>query len=344
MKKVFFFLMLAVSLSAQKTEVVELKQSIKDRKGTTKSITVIDNRPDKEIGNIQHHKETFTFKFANDDLKNYIESWFLNDNKTKGNNDIVLLLEDLKVYNGEQEDKYTIGKTKIKLSSFIKKNNKYYFLNRIQNVIISDQKLTPNVPRNIVSNISNIMGNVIRESYTSLPVGAPIPEEEFMNYERYLVKNSPAFSNVELKDGVYKDFKSFYEQKPEPNYITDKNKKGRVTNIKNTNANVNEEIIYNEEVFGYIENGKAYRSTPVGYLEILKDDKGFFVVANQAELYTSNGGDAVMVGAMAGGLVGGLIGAIVDYGSEPRRRTSNVDTSEMPNVYLDSLTGSYIFD
>lgn len=336
--------MMAVSLSAQKTEVVELKQSIKDRKGTTKSITVIDNRPDKEIGNILHHKETFTFKFANDDLKNYIENWFLSDNKTKGNNDIILLFEELKVYNGEQEGKYTIGKTKIKFSSFIKKNNKYYFLNRIQNVIISDQKLTPNVPRNIVSNISNIMCTVIRESYTSLPFGVPIPEEELMNYEKYLIQNSPVFSVAELKDGVYKDFKSFYEQKPEPNYITDKNKKGRVTNIKDINANVNEEIIYNEEVFGYIENGKAYRSAPVGYLEILKDDKGFFVIANPSELYLPNDGGAAATIAMSGGLIGGLIGGIVDYGSDPRRRTNNVDTSGMPNVYLDSLTGKYIFE
>ncbi|BAP29601.1 uncharacterized protein CHSO_0564 [Chryseobacterium sp. StRB126] len=330
--------MLAVSLSAQKTEVVELKQSIKDRKGTTKSITVIDNRPDKEIGNIPFHKETFTLKFANVDLKNYIENWFLKDNKVKGNNDIVLMLEDLKVYNEDPEEKTSMTKIKFKFSSFIKRNNKYYFLNRIQNVITSDS----NFPKYIASQISNVVTGMIRESYVSLPLGGAMSEGDLTNYENFITKNSLLFGGTELKDGVYKDFRSFYEQKPEPNYVIDKNKKGRVTNIKDTNANINNEVIGNEEVFGYIENGKAYRSTPVGYLEMIKDDKGFYVIATKTELIPANTGNGVLIGAMAGGIVGAMIGAAIDSG--PGRRGKNVDTSEMPNVYLDSLTGSYIFN
>lgn len=338
MKKVFFFLMLAVSLSAQKTEVVELKQSIKDRKGTTKSITVIDNRPDKEIGNIPFHKEMFSLKFANDDLKNYIENWFLKDNKVKGNNDIVLMLEDLKVYNENPEEKTSMTKIKFKFSSFIKRNNKYYFLNRIQNIITSDS----NFPKYIASQISNAVTGMIRESYVSLPLGGAMSEVDLTNYEKYITVNSQLFGGSELKDGVYKDFRSFYEQKPEPNYVIDKNKKGRVTNIKDTNANINNEVIGNEEVFGYIENGKAYRSTPVGYLEMIKDDKGFYVIATKTELFPANTGSGVLIGAMAGGIVGAMIGAAIDSG--PGRRGKNVDTSEMPHVYLDSLTGSYIFN
>ncbi|MBP2617272.1 hypothetical protein [Chryseobacterium jejuense] len=338
MKKVFFFLMMAVSLSAQKTEVVELKQSIKDRKGTTKSITVIDNRPDKEIGNIPYRKETFTLKFANDDLKKYIEDWFSKDNKVKGNNDIVLMLEDLKVYNEDPEEKTSMTKIKFKFSSFIKRNNKYYFLNRIQNVITSDS----NFPKYIASQISNVVTGMIRESYVSLPLGSAMSEVDLTNYEKYLTENSLLFGSTELKDGVYKDFRSFYGQKPEPNYVTDKNKKGRVINIKDTNANINNEVIGNEEVFGYIENGKAYRSTPVGYLEMIKDDKGFYVIATKTELYPANNGNGAMIGVMAGGIIGAVIGAAIDSG--PGRRSKNVDTSEMPNVYLDSLTGSYIFN
>ncbi|RXM50759.1 MULTISPECIES: glycine zipper family protein [unclassified Chryseobacterium] len=338
MKKVFFFLMMAVSLSAQKTEVVELKQSIKDRKGTTKSITVIDNRSEKEIGNIPFRKETYTLKFGTDDLKNYIEDWFSKDNKVKGNNDIVLMLEDVKAYNENPEDKTSMTKIKFKFSSFIKRNNKYYFLNRIQNVITSDS----NFPKYIASQISNAVTGMIKESYVSVPLGGAMSEEDLTNYEKYITENSPLFGGKELKDGVYKDFRSFYEQKPEPNYVTDKNKKGRVTNIKDTNATLNEEVIDNKQVFGYIENGKAYRSTPAGYLEMIKDDRGFYVVATKAELFPVNNGTGAMIGAMTGGLLGAVIGAAIDSGSS--RRGKNVDTSGMPNVYMDSLTGSYIFD
>ena len=338
MKKVFFFLMMTVSLSAQKTEVIELKQSIKDRKGNTKSITVIDNRPDKEIGTIPYRKETFTLKFANEDLKNYIEDWFSKDNKVKGNNDIVLMLEDLKVYNENPEKKSSMTKAKFKFSSFIKRNNKYYFLNRTQNVVASDS----NFPKYIAGQLSNVITGIIKESYISVPLGGSISEEDLTNYEQQVIESSPLFAGRELKDGVYKDFRSFYEQKPEPNYVTDKNKKGRVTNIKDTNATLNEEVIDNEKVFGYIENGKAYRSTPAGYLEMIKDDKGFYVVATKEELFPASNGSGAMIGAMTGGIVGALIGAAIDSGSQ--RRGKNVDTSEMPNVYIDSLTGRYIFD
>ncbi|AZB34675.1 hypothetical protein [Chryseobacterium bernardetii] len=338
MKKVFFFLMIAVSLSAQKTEVVELKQSIKDRKGNTKAITVIDNRADKEIGNIPFRKETFTLKFANDDLKSYIEDWFSKDNKAKGNNDIVLMLEDLKAYNENPEEKTSMTKIKFKFSSFIKRNDKYYFLNRTQNVITSDS----NFPKYIASQISNVVTGIIKESYVSVPLRSAMSEEDLTNYEKYVTGNSPLFGGTELKDGVYKDFRSFYEQKPEPNYVTDKNKKGRVTHIKDINADVNNEIIGNEEVFGYIENGKAYRSTPAGYLEMIRDEKGFYVVATKAELFPANNGNGEMIGAMAGGMIGALIGAAIDSGSN--RRGKNVDTSDIPNVYMDSLTGKYIFE
>lgn len=330
--------MIAVSLSAQKTEVVELKQSIKDRKGNTKAITVIDNRADKEIGNIPFRKETLTLKFANDDLKSYIEDWFSKDNKAKGNNDIVLMLEDLKAYNENPKEKTSMTKIKFKFSSFIKRNDKYYFLNRTQNVITSDS----NFPKYIASQISNVVTGIIKESYVSVPLRSAMSEEDLTNYEKYVTGNSPLFGGTELKDGVYKDFRSFYEQKPEPNYVTDKNKKGRVTHIKDINADVNNEIIGNEEVFGYIENGKAYRSTPAGYLEMIRDEKGFYVVATKAELFPANNGNGEMIGAMAGGMIGALIGAAIDSGSN--RRGKNVDTSDIPNVYMDSLTGKYIFE
>lgn len=271
-------------------------------------------------------------------MKSYIEDWFSKDNKAKGNNDIVLMLEDLKAYNENPEEKTSMTKIKFKFSSFIKRNDKYYFLNRTQNVITSDS----NFPKYIASQISNVVTGIIKESYVSVPLRSAMSEEDLTNYEKYVTGNSPLFGGTELKDGVYKDFRSFYEQKPEPNYVTAKNKKGRVTHIKDINANVNNEIIGNEEVFGYIENGKAYRSTPAGYLEMIRDEKGFYVVATKAELFPANNGNGEMIGAMAGGMIGALIGAAIDSGSN--RRGKNVDTSDIPNVYMDSLTGKYIFE
>ena len=52
MKKTFFFLLLSFLLSAQKTETIDLSKSIKDSKNSIKTFTVIDQRPNQEIGKV----------------------------------------------------------------------------------------------------------------------------------------------------------------------------------------------------------------------------------------------------------------------------------------------------
>lgn len=44
MYKIFFFLIISICISAQKTEFIKLDQNIKDRKSLTKSLTLIDER------------------------------------------------------------------------------------------------------------------------------------------------------------------------------------------------------------------------------------------------------------------------------------------------------------
>ncbi len=97
--------------------------------------------------------------------------------------------------------------------------------------------------------------------------------------------------------------------------------------------------VFGEEIFGYVENGKAYRLTPVGFLEMEKDDKGYYVVSSRLELFPPQNNNGAMVGAMMGGMVGALIGAAVDS-SGSNRRNSN---AELSNIYTDPLTGEYTF-
>lgn len=88
---IFFFLFPLLMLG-QKTEFIKLTQSIKDKRGMTKSLTLIDTRADKVIGKLLRKGEEVEMKFANDDnLKGSIEKWFEENNEVKGNNDIVLI-------------------------------------------------------------------------------------------------------------------------------------------------------------------------------------------------------------------------------------------------------------
>ncbi len=334
MKKriVFLFLSVSVWVSAQTTELIRLNQNIKDKSSRTKTLTVIDNRADKNIGTLTYKDETVDLKFPGNDLKSDIETWFANDNKAGGTNDIVLLVEEIKV---SEFKKTQLAKAKVKISSFINRNGRYYFINRYNNTLDFNPKITPNVPRSISMALSTILSSLIKDSYSHIAFSTPIAEADLINYEAIVGKNIKYLNVPELTAGVYTDFRSFYLQAPKEGYYADKNKKGKVIGIKNRE----DLLISSEEIFGYVEDGKAFRLTPVGFLEMLKDDKGYYVVSSRQELFPPQNNNAMMIGAMTGGMIGALIGAAIDSSGSGKR---NPNTG-LSNIYIDPLTGEYSF-
>lgn len=333
MKKFILFLLLSAAAlsSAQKIEMVKLNQNIKDKFARTKSLTVIDKREDKTIGTVTYKGEPIEIQFSDNGVKNDVETWFTEDNKARGNNDIVLVLEEIKV-NEFKETQFV--KAKVKISSFINRNGKYYFINRYNNTLDFNPKITPNIPRTISIALSTILSTLINDSYSHVAFSTPIAESDLNNYEAIVGKNIKYLNVPELSDGVYTNFRAFYLQKPQEGYYVDKNKKGKVTGIKNRD-NL---LVSGEEIFGYVEGGKAYRLTPVGFLEMQKDDKGYYVVSSRLELFPPQNNSGMMIGAMTGGMLGALIGAAIDSG--PNRRNPN---TKLSNVYIDPLTGEYSF-
>lgn len=333
MKKIIIFLLLSVVLSGQKMEIIKLDKNIRDKNSRTKSLSLIDTREDKDLGSLLYKGEPVQMKFSNEDLKNHVETWFDDDNKVRGNNDITMLLEEVKINSFQNTG---LAKVKIKVSSFINRSGKYFFINRYDNTLSFNSKLTPNIPREISSSISDILSSFINESYSHTVLSTPVLEAELKDYETILEKNMKFITSPELVNGVYKDFKSFSEQKPQKEYYIGKNKKGKVIGVKDQN----DLLVLTEEMYGYVEDGKAYRSTPVGFLEINKDDKGYYIVSSRLELYPKNSNTGAMIGAMTGGIVGGIIGAAIDSGSKTDR---NANTT-LSHVYIDSLTGAYVFE
>lgn len=340
MKKLILFFLFSVSLSAQKIETIEFKENIRDRKALTKSLTLIDGRKDKVIGKISNKKGEAEIRLPEEDLKNLIESWFAEDNKTTGNKDIVLYLEELKVYDEQaQNDKEKYSKAKIKISSFLKRNDNYYFINRFDNVIVCDPKRTSTASKYLSLTIAEIIAEFIKGSYNNTVSGQYIPENDIANYESYIDKNNKSI-NEKLKDGVYLNFKSFTEQKPAEGYFFEKNKKGNVVRIKNKE----DLAISINETFSYVDGGVAYIPTPAGFKEMKKDGKGYYIIASRTQLFTEKGGNGVLIGAVAGGLVGAAIGAAIDSGSHKAAvNGKGFKSPAMGKVYIDSLTGNFSF-
>lgn len=330
MRKTLLFLILSLYLSAQNTQVIDLNQNIKDKKGLTKSLSFLDHRGDKEIGSINSRKGSVEIRFATDDLKSGVENWFTADNKnTKGNNDLVVLLEELKIFE-TQEDKNPRLKTKV--SSFLKRNNKYYFVNRYENVDAFTQK---SIPHTVSFKIADNIATLIRDSYTKIPISLPIPEADIFNYEPVLMNNLKVFNTIPLTEGIYENYKDFRDQNNKVGYHTVKNKKNEIVRIENE-QNLR---VADLDLFGFVDSGIAYKITPIGYLEIFRDEKGLYIVSNRGELFPQNSSATTVGLMMGGGLASVAIGMIID--SQIRKNRSD---SDFFNIYIDSFTGDYVFE
>ncbi|MBD8083057.1 glycine zipper family protein [Chryseobacterium caseinilyticum] len=272
-------------------------------------------------------------------MSSAFEKWFNEDNKTKGNNDIVLLLEDLKFYNEKAPNDVTdYAKARIKISSFLKRNDKYYFIDRFDNVIV-DINSNAKSANNLATVVSDAVTQFIKYSYSGVVTAGYIPENELENYNAYLSKNNKSL-NEPLKDGVYLHFKSFFDQTPSGQHNLVKNKEGEVKRI----TNEQDLKIPMSEVFCYVNNGVAYRFTIGGFKEIKKNENGQYIESSRAQIYEDKGNSGMMIGAMTGGMVGALVGAAIDSGSNKgAAKGSGIRTTTVTNVYIDPITGAYRF-
>lgn len=301
-----------------------------------KSLNVLDFRGDKTIGEIVYRKDTFDIKFENEDLKSKIETWFDEDNKTKGDKEFVLVIDKINVSQIPNGKSFT-SKIDINLASFIKKNDKYYYIDRTKKAIIL--KPTPNdeMPRLVASKIGFTITKFITESY-SLPISTlNIAEAELENYETFLAPYNKSLANEVLVDGVYKSFAKFSNQEIEKNYYLKKNKKGEVKGV----GDVDDYDVFRKNVYAYVEDGRPYLLTPFGFWEMQKDEKGFYIFASRDILQPEDMNTGVTVGAAAGGLIGALVGGLIDIATAKSKLNNKKD---FYNIYIDSLTGEFLYE
>jgi hypothetical protein len=328
MKKIVLFL-LPTLIFGQKIETLQLLSPINDNSKTIKSLIVMDERPDKDLGTISFRDKTYHFEFPNNNSKTSLEEWFLKSNKkASGEKDVVLFIENIKVLS-EGEEKSPILKAALKISTFIYKDGGYYFLDRIDKVI----NINPNFskyPVGLSNTISGYLTEFIKKSYKTDASAIRIDKKNLANYDSVLSQSLPALQNEKVKDGVYLTAKSFFYQEPLEGYELIKNDKNEVLRAKN-----NDNKIPAYKMFGYTENGKSYLFTQGGFMEINKDDKGFYLYSNTGTLFP------VQMDSTYGmfGLIGAGIGAI-----DANAKNKKAQKEEKYNIYLDSLTGEFLIE
>ena len=210
----------------------------------------------------------------------------------------------------------------------MKKGEKYQFIYKKDTVMYFKEK---KISETLVKNISTAFEYLFSKNYKKKPTGPEVTLQDITNYDSYIRNYYPIFKESVLKDGIYLDHNSFLNQKPEEgNFVLERNKKGEVTKaVKNGKDKI---PAYN--MFAYIEDGKAYRYTFSGFMELNRNDKGFYLTTNRGHLFPQSSNNIYGLG-LAGAAAG-----IIDENLKQKNSKKN----EKENVYIDWLTGEFDFE
>lgn len=312
---------------AQNTKIIKLKGDITNNgEGDYNSLIVIDKRQDTSIGIIPFgegsEKREVLFKNG---AAEELSSWYRKSNLKGGKQDLVLILNDLKLSVKETHEKRNIGKMVFSVQSFVKEGDQYQFLYKKDTTFMFRHRDVADV---MVKNIHHIFSLYFERTYKSKPTQYSLTLNEISDYQNY-IDNYPAFKNETVKEGIYLDYNSFFRQTPEEGYTLEKFEGGKIDRAVKT-ENGKKKKISARKMFIYAENGKVFKNTYSGFEELLKNEKGFYVVAKPTSLFPPQYDIKL-------GLMFGLIGGIADALLFNQNKLSN----NPQEIYIDPMTGEY---
>lgn len=325
----YLFLLLPLFAFSQKTQEIYVMGTIKDKSNTTKNVSVLDLRESKDLGTVTFKGKPVEFIFPKNDAELFVSEWFAKFNKDpKGTNNIVLVLEKLLFANNLTEDGKNHFTADFRASTFLEKEGQYFFLSRVNNLYTPKQDFPEN-PTGIALTVTQLFQSLLNQSYNKTPSTLALSKESLSDYESFLIPSLAANKNAELASGIYSDFESFFSQSPLLGYELVRNSNNEVKSAKK-----GEETIPSYKMFAYVDGKKAHLNTAGGFLELEKDDKGFFVTSNEGTL------NPAQMNSTYGmfGLIGAGIGAIET--SAKNKSARKLPTSK---IYIDPLSGKYIY-
>ena len=327
------FIFVAIVAFAQTKEIIKFKGNILNYSENPYAFfKVIDQREDKQIGTLPfgEKKEMKEVVFPSTPDADF-SAWYLKSNQPGQLTDFVLVLKKLKLSIGEPDGKKTEGKMDFSAQTFAKTGDKYQFLYKKDTVFtFYDQE----VSELMVKNIPAVFSAFIKKAYSLNPSGNKVALSDLADYSTLVKTNYVALKGEPLKDGIYLDYISFFNQTPEPgNYVLESNNKGDITRaVKEENGKKTK--IPAHKMFAYVEKGKARKSTFSGFMDLDQNENGFYVLGNRGHLFPVQSNSAYGMF----GLIGGVAGAI-----EQGARQKKMKSGDVQKIYIDPLTGEYDF-
>lgn len=147
-----------------------------------------------------YHNDQVNMVFGNDAEKD-LKDWFYSDNPVRGNDELVLLIENIKLSEDKYE-KYSLGKLEIHASTFLKKNDKYHFLYKKDTVTTVSSRVTPYLAQSLAKILSITFSELLKGSYETISWEIPVNREELPKYAFILKDRLEILKTEGLKDGV----------------------------------------------------------------------------------------------------------------------------------------------
>lgn len=163
------------------------------------------------------------------------------------------------------------GYCHIRYNLYEKKDNRYYFISMLDTLVTVKaidvtSKLLNKASNTIVSQIANSLTQEANpnQSYSMVDV---------LNINYFEKGDLKLYGIHQLKDGLYKDFKSFANQTPKEVAIEPYFEDSLLVSFKATDIKTNKQIKFKtDEVYAIVINGQAYVSNYKCYVPIFKKD------------------------------------------------------------------------
>lgn len=268
------------------------------------SIEFIDSRVDKsklgfvDIG-LLNKRATIVFKTP---IQNQVDLLFnsIIDKKAL-NGKIVFQLKQLYFI----EHRYTtseIGYCNFKAILYSKNEVTYQKIESIDTIIFVRSAIDVTLP--LLKSGSDIINEFI---WKNLSKESRFPEQysynDILNIDSVEKRKILVYNTDKFNDGLYTNYVSFSNQKPDKEIIVNTKKDGTISKVETFNKEQKLIKIKSKNIYAIVYNGKPYIATQYGYYPLVKRNDNFYFTG---DINTSNS-DKIVAASYYMGLMGALL-------------------------------------
>jgi hypothetical protein len=196
------------------------------------------------------------------------------------------------------------GYWNFKAEIYSKKNGHYQKLAKIDTILVVKSM---DVTKPLLKNGSKIMTDFIANNLLKEATDSRIYSFREVIKMDSTEKRAIALYNTDTyTEGLYYNYESFSNQKPDKHAFVETKKDGRISRIKINGTNDDLVKLKPRDIYAIVYNGQPYMATQFGYYPVTKTKDDFYFTG---KIKVSGSSADIFVAQMMFGIVGGMLAA-----------------------------------